>query len=65
MNTEFRIIKNQNTNLSSLICFMKVLHTKQYSRSIIRKGFNKLVSKEDYSIEDRDEILEYCLQISP
>lgn len=57
MNAEFKRIRKENTFLSSIICFMKILHLKKYKKGEITKGFNKLVLKSDYELSDREALL--------
>lgn len=60
MKSKFKQIQKENTNLSSLICFIKVLYTKKYNKGEIRKGFNGLVLKGDYEKENKNELLYFC-----
>ncbi|MFN8579298.1 MAG: hypothetical protein U0354_20925 [Candidatus Sericytochromatia bacterium] len=60
MKTLFKKIQSENTNLSSLVCFIKVLYIKKFNKGEIRKGFNDLVLKGDYSAQDKGEILDFC-----
>ena len=57
MNTDFKRIKKENTYLSSIVCFMKVLYLRKYKKGEITRGFNKLILKSDYNIEDKDALL--------
>jgi hypothetical protein len=60
MKSKFKQIQKENTNLSSLICFIKVLYTKKYNKGEIRKGFLELVSTKDYEKENKNELLDFC-----
>lgn len=59
MKTLFNKIRKENTNLSSLICFIKCLKVKKFNKGEKRKYFNELVSKSDYEPETRAELLEF------
>lgn len=59
MKKDFTKIQKENTNLSSLICFIKVCYLKKWKKGEIRRGFNELVSTKDYEPESKAELLEY------
>jgi len=63
MKTLFNKIRKENTNLSDIICFIKLLHTQKYKRGEIRKGFENLVNKKDYEMSDKESLLEQMYQI--
>jgi len=47
-----------NPHWSSFICFGEVIENKKYlHRPTITKWFNKLVDKDDYSKNDKGEVL--------
>jgi len=66
MNLEktFNKLLEQNKDYSTLTCFNIAIEGKHYGKMMIRKAFNKLVSADDYGIEDKDEIIEYCQDLT-
>ena len=63
MNSQFKKIQKENTNLSSLICFIKTIYSQKYTKSEIRKKFNILVNKTDYQGTSKKELLDFILSI--
>lgn len=67
MKTLFNKIRKENTNLSSLICFIKCLRfasaNKKFNKGEKRRFFNELVNKGDYEPESKDEIMEWIYNI--
>ncbi len=63
MKTKLKKIQKENTNLSSLICFIKLIRKDKYKKGEIREGFNKLVNKSDYQGTNKKELLDFILSI--
>lgn len=61
MKNQFKKIKSENINLSSLICFIKLIQSNKYKKGEIRKGFNELVSTKDYIGINKKEMIDYIL----
>ncbi len=55
---EFREIQRLNPNWSSLVCFSGIIKGRNWlSKKTIRKNFDKLVERTDYSKKDRIQLL--------
>lgn len=54
----------KNENVGSIILLARVLKNNKYGRKSITNAFKKLVSKEDYSIESRKELLDWLFELS-
>jgi len=60
----FDNIVEKNPNWSSYLCFAGAIKNRNFSKRIIRKHFNKLVEKDDYSMTEKREIINYLYQLS-
>ncbi|MDD5552070.1 MAG: hypothetical protein PHI88_02870 [Candidatus Pacebacteria bacterium] len=60
----FNNIADKNPFWSSYICFSKAIDGQKFSKQIISRYFNKLVSKEDYNRSDKREILRQLFELS-
>lgn len=63
MKTLFNKIRKENTNLSSLICFIKCLRVKKFNKGEKRRFLNELVSTKDYEPKTKGDILEWIYNI--
>jgi hypothetical protein len=61
---KFDNITEKNPYWSSYLCFAETVKDKNFSYRIIKKYFNQLVDKEDYSIKEKREIINYLYQLS-
>jgi hypothetical protein len=61
---KFDNITEKNPYWSSYLCFAETVKDKNFSYRIIKKYFNQLVDKEDYSMEEKREIINYLYQLS-
>ena len=61
MKTLFNKIRKENTNLSSLICFIKCLRIKKFNKGEKKRYFLELVSQNDYCKENKKEVLEFVI----
>jgi hypothetical protein len=59
----FRITKEENSSLSSFVCFAKAIEKQNFNTRIIKVWFSKLVEKEDYSKNDKKDILSFLKQL--
>ena len=59
----FNRLLEQNPDYSTLTCFNIAIEGKRYGKMTMGQMF-KLVDKGDYSKEDKDQILEYCYQLT-
>lgn len=48
-----------NPLLSSYICFLRTIWGQKFTKSIIRKWFNKLVDEDDYSKADKKDLFKH------
>lgn len=60
----FRSIQRKNPGLSTFICFSKAIQGKRFNQEVIRKGFNKLVDKNDYAEDEKMTHLKYLYAIT-
>lgn len=49
---------------SSYICFVEAVRNGGFSKQVVSRWFNKLVSKDDYGQEDKKEILSDLVVLS-
>lgn len=61
MKTLFNKIRKENTNLSSLICFIKCLRLKKFNKGEKKRYFLELVNQNDYCKENKKEVLEFVI----
>ncbi len=61
MKTLFNKIRKENTNLSSLICFIKCLRVKKFNKGEKKRYFLELVNQNDYCKENKKEVLEFVI----
>ena len=57
-------IQKRNPLLSDYLCFAETLKGRTFARATIRKHFNELVDKDDYSREDKRSILKHLYNLS-
>lgn len=61
---QFNEEKKGNPNLGDVILFNKVVRGKNFPQSTLYKFFNKLVSKEEYAADEKDEIFMDTMKIN-
>lgn len=59
LKNRFLLIQEQNPIHGDVILIWYAVNGMNYSKDIIRKVFNLVVSKDQYDPEDKNEILEY------
>lgn len=59
MKKEFLIIQDKFPFFSTYICYVKLIWGNAYKKSKVRLWFNKLVERDDYSKEEKKEVLEF------
>jgi len=60
----FDNIAEKNPYWSSYLCFAEAIKNRSFSKGIIRKHFNRLIEKNDYSMTEKREIINYLYQLS-
>jgi len=60
----FNNIAKKNPYWSSYLCFAETINDRNFSKRIIKKHFNQLVEKDDYSIKEKREIINYLYKLS-
>lgn len=60
----FTKFKEDNEYLGDIIIMSLAVEKMRYSKEIIRKSFNNLVSDEEYEGSDKNEIINYLYQYS-
>ena len=62
---QFSEIQRLNPYWSSLVCFHEAIkNRKSLHPRLIRKYFNKLVDKDDYAPEDKNEVVNYAIKLA-
>ncbi len=60
----FGKLNRENPNWSDYTCFSHAISGKGFSKKIISQYFNKLVDKDDYSREEKRDLLECLFRLS-
>jgi hypothetical protein len=60
----FKQIQEKNPNLSSAMCFSKLVRGRKMHQKEISKWFSKLVEKEDWVGTPREEITKFYYRLS-
>uniref|UniRef100_A0A6H1ZML0 Uncharacterized protein n=1 Tax=viral metagenome TaxID=1070528 RepID=A0A6H1ZML0_9ZZZZ len=60
---KFNEVKDDE-NKTSYICFAEAIKGQKMKPSGIRKWFNKVVDKDDYFEDEKDEVLKYLEKLS-
>ncbi len=60
----FNKASKEYSDLSSYMCFAEAIKNQKFSKKMIAIWFNKLVDKNDYSKEDKKELLSYLYLLS-
>ncbi len=60
----FNNISKKNPYWSSYLCFAETIKNRDFSLRTIKKHFNQLVEKDDYSKKEKKEIINYLYQLS-
>ena len=58
LNKRFERFREENPNLGDVIIMSMAVEAKLYSKEMIQRAFNKLVSKEEYEQDEKREIVE-------
>lgn len=53
----FKNISTRNTGWSSYVCFAEAVRGQNFSRRVLLVWFNKLVDKNDYSQDEKKQLL--------
>ena len=64
MKDKFKEIQEKNPNLSSAMCFSKLVKGRKMSKGDIRKYFNKFVDKADWVGTPKEELISFFLGLS-
>lgn len=54
---DFKRISEGNPYWSSYVCFVEAIRGRKYNKRIIIRWFNKLVDKDDYDKEEKNDII--------
>jgi len=60
----FKRIEAKNPCWSSLLCFAEAVRGRNFSRRTILRNFNALVDEEDYAKDEKNEIIEFLVELS-
>lgn len=60
----FEKIRNKNPYLSDYICLTKVIESRDFKRRAISGALRNLVDKDDYSKDERNELLDNLVELS-
>jgi hypothetical protein len=61
---QFDELKRKNPYLGDVILFNRAIRGKNFPQSTLYKFFNKLVSKDEYAADEKDEVFMDCLRIT-
>ena len=64
MKKEFEIIQDNFPDLSSCMCFVKLIKGKKYPMPKVRVWFNKLVDKTDYDRMDKNDLMKFLSRVN-
>jgi hypothetical protein len=59
LSRRFENLKNKNEGWSSYSCFANALIGQNFSHPTINRLFKKMVDKDDYALNEKNEILGY------
>jgi hypothetical protein len=62
MKKDFEIIQKKYPNLSSAMCFIKLVKIGKWNRTSVLKWWNKLVNKDDYVGKEKREIIDWIVK---
>jgi len=60
----FKKIRAENPFWSSYLCFAEAVRKKHFSRRTILRNFNALVDKKDYAKNEKNEIVDFLVELS-
>lgn len=60
----FEKIRDKNPNYSSYLCFAKAVIGQRLNDGAIKRSFRKLVSENDYAVEEKRETIKFLIEIS-
>lgn len=55
---KYRQLKGKNPSWSSAVWFLEAVRNQNFSEDVIRRWFNRLVDKDDYSKKQKKDILQ-------
>lgn len=64
LQVRFKAMREVNNNASDIVLLWYAAKEMKYSRAIVSKAFNSCVSKEEYDIEDKAELIDYITRYS-
>jgi hypothetical protein len=56
---KFTAMQEKNPSLSSFVCYVRVIRGKEYDEVDVKRGFDKLVEKDDWKGNNYAELLDY------
>ena len=60
----FKELQKNEGGWSSYVCFFEAIYEQGFSRSIIRRWFNKLVDLDDYAKREKSDIIDFLYKKS-
>lgn len=64
LEANFKSLYKKHPEWSSLVTFNTAVTNRKYSQKIILKWFNILVEKDDYSKEEKSQILDHAMKLT-
>lgn len=64
LNKRFERFREENPHLGDVIIMSMTVEGELYSKEIIQRAFNKLVSKEEYEQDEKKEIIDSLVNYS-
>ena len=64
LNKRFKRFREENQNLGDVIIMSMAIEGMGYTKELIQRAFNKLVSKDEFEQDEKREIIESLLKYS-
>lgn len=62
MKKEFEKLQHEYPNLSSCMCFVRLVSGKKLNENVLRDMFNDMVDKKDYQGTPKEQIISWLLR---
>lgn len=60
----FEVFRKRDSNVGDYIIFAKTVRNQKFSKDMISRWFNKLISKDDYDSADKKSLIESLVKLS-
>ena len=59
----FELYQSKHPNIGDYICLCEVIKGMKYTKPVIKNSFLKLVSREEYDFEEKEEYINYLYTV--